>query len=80
MLAPLPEVVELYDLARDPFEKNNLAAEHPDRVAALRKRANELATTMAKSPLLLTEFEALRSRLALPPALPDQELDFNEEP
>jgi arylsulfatase A-like enzyme len=77
---PLPEVVELYNLAQDPSEKNNLAAEHPDKVAALQKRANELAATMAKSPLLLTEFQALRARLAMPPALPNEELDFNEEP
>ena len=34
------------------------------------KRANELATTRAKSMLLETEFEAMRRRLALPPALP----------
>ncbi|MCZ2341867.1 MAG: sulfatase [Bacteroidales bacterium] len=30
--------VELYDLAQDPDETRNLAAAHPDRVAALRKR------------------------------------------
>ena len=77
---PLPSVVELYNLAQDPSEKNNLAAENPEKVAALQKRANELAAAMAKSPLLLTEFQALRKRLAQPPALPDQELDFNEEP
>jgi len=77
---PLPEVVELYNLAQDPSETHNLAAEHPDAVAALQKRANELAAAMAKSPLLLTEFQALRARLAQPPALPNQELDFSEEP
>ena len=77
---PLPEVVELYNLAQDPSETHNLAAEHPDAVAALQKHANELAAAMAKSPLLLTEFQALRARLAQPPALPNQELDFSEEP
>jgi hypothetical protein len=50
----------------------------------LQKRANELAAVMAKSPLLQTEFQALRARLALPPALPNEplneELDFNQEP
>ena len=77
---PLPASVELYNIAQDPSEKHNLAAEHPEQVATLQKRANELAATMAKSPLLLTEFQALRKRLAMPPALPDAELDFNEEP
>jgi len=81
---PLPAVVELYNLAQDPSEKNNLAAENPEKVAALQQRANELAATMAKSPLLLTEFQALRARLALPPAFPNEplnrELDFNQEP
>ncbi|HUI26188.1 MAG TPA: arylsulfatase [Candidatus Kryptonia bacterium] len=77
---PLPAAVELYNVAQDPSEKNNLAADNPEKVAALQKRANELATTMAKSPLLLTEFQALRTRLAQPPALPNQELDFSEEP
>ncbi|HVN84760.1 MAG TPA: arylsulfatase [Candidatus Binatia bacterium] len=77
---PLPAVVELYNIAQDPSEKNNLAADNPEIVAALQKRANDLAGVMAKSPLLLTEFQALRARLKQPPALPNQELDFNEEP
>ena len=77
---PLPETVELYDIAQDPSERNNLAADNPDKVVTLKKRANELATTMAKSPLLQAEFQALRVRLAMPPALPNEELDFNEEP
>ncbi len=77
---PLPQVVELYNIKQDPSEKNNLAAENPDKVAALQKRANELAATMAQSPLLQTEFQAMRGRLKMPPALPDQALDLNEEP
>lgn len=77
---PLPQVVELYNVAQDPSETNNLAAENPDKVAALQKRANDLAAAMVKSPLLQAEFQALRARLAMPPALPNQELDFNEEP
>ena len=77
---PLPQVVELYNLAQDPSEKTNSAAEQPEKVAALQKRANELAVTMAKSPLLQAEFQALLKRLQVPPALPGEELDFNEEP
>jgi len=76
----LPSAVELYDVAHDPSEKNNLAAQHPDKVASLEKRANELAATMAKPMLLQAEFEAMRVRLAMPPALPGEELELNEEP
>jgi hypothetical protein len=32
---PLPATVELYNIAPDPSEKNNVAAEHPDIVASL---------------------------------------------
>jgi arylsulfatase A-like enzyme len=77
---PLPAAVELYNLAQDPSEKNNLAAENPERVAALQKRLNELAATMAKSPLLQAEFKAMLERLHLPPALPGEEFEFDEEP
>ncbi len=78
--APLPSVPELYNIAQDPSEKHNLAAENPDKVVALQKRVNELAGTMAKSPLLLTEFQAIMKRLAVPPALLGEEFEFNQEP
>ncbi len=76
---PLPSAVELYNIRQDPSEKNNLAAENPEKVTALQKRVNELAAGMAKPMLLRTEFKALRERLSLPPALPNEELQFNEE-
>jgi hypothetical protein len=38
-----------------------------------------LAATMAKSLLLQTEFNAMRKRLHMPPALPSEEAAFNEE-
>ena len=71
---PLPQVVELYDLARDPGEKDNLAAEHPDKVAALQKRVNALAAQMVPPMMVETEFKAMRQRLSLPPVLPDDAL------
>jgi arylsulfatase A-like enzyme len=67
---PLPQAIELYDIAKDPSEKNNVAAQHPEKVAALQKRAMELAAVMAKPLLLETEFKAVLERLAMPPALP----------
>lgn len=76
---PLPAAVELYNIAQDPSEKINLAAANPDKVTALQNRANELAATMAKPMLLQTEFGAMRQRLHMPPALPNEEDSFNEE-
>ncbi|MFO1114478.1 MAG: arylsulfatase [Beijerinckiaceae bacterium] len=75
----LPSAVELYNLRDDVSEKTNVAAANPDKVAALQKRANELAATAAKPLFLTTEFDAMRKRLAVPPALPGQELEFNTE-
>lgn len=76
---PLPSAVELYNIAQDPSEKNNLAAQNPAKVTELEKRANELAATMAKPFFIQTEFDAVRKRLALPPALPGEEVEFDEE-
>ena len=75
---PLPEAIELFNIAQDPYEKSNVAAANPDKVAALRKRANELAATAAKPLFMQTEFDALRERLHMPPALPGDELQFTE--
>ena len=41
---------------------------------ALQKRANELAAAQAKPLLLTTEFAAMKQRLKLPPALPDEDM------
>ena len=75
---PLPEVIELYNLASDPFEKTNVAAANPERVNALKKRANDLAATSAKPLFLQTEFTALRERLHLPPAFPADEFQLQD--
>jgi arylsulfatase A-like enzyme len=76
---PLPEVAELYDIAKDPGEKTDLAASQPAKVLALKQRANELASQQAKPLFLQAEFGAMRQRLHLPPALPGEEAAFNEE-
>ena len=77
---PLPSAIELYNIPQDPSEKSNVAADHPEKVAELQNRANELAATMAKPMLLQAEFKAMMQRLHLPPALPDEEFQFNQEP
>lgn len=48
----IPTSVELYNLATDPYEQNDLAAAHPDKVAAMQERLNELGREAAK-PLAL---------------------------
>jgi len=50
--ALIPTSVELYNLAEDPYEQNNVAAAHPDKVAALQARLNALGQESAK-PLAL---------------------------
>jgi arylsulfatase B len=67
----LPQKIELYDIAHDPSETNNLAAAHPDKVAALQQRINELASQAEKPILLQIEVKNIISRMHLSPALPD---------
>lgn len=75
----LPSVAELYNLVQDPSEKNDLAAQYPDKVAAMEKRINELAKQQEKPKVLVVEFQEMRKRLALPPALPGEELQLQDE-
>lgn len=76
----LPSSVELYNIATDPYEKTNVAAQHPDIVAKLQARANELASTMAKPLILQTEVPAMLQRIKLPPNLPPDLESLNLEP
>jgi arylsulfatase A-like enzyme len=76
---PLPSAVELYNIPQDPSEKSDVAAQNLEKVAELEKRANELAAAGVKSLLLQAEFKEMLKRLALPPALPGEEFEFNEE-
>jgi arylsulfatase A-like enzyme len=48
----IPTSVDLYNLREDPYEKNNLAAANPDKVAAMQDRLNALGKEAAK-PLAL---------------------------
>lgn len=75
----LPASVELYNIKEDPSEKTNVAEAHPDIVATLQKRINELAAESVKPQLLEIEFGAMRQRLSMPPAFPGEELQFNQE-
>jgi arylsulfatase A-like enzyme len=48
----IPTSVDLYNLAEDPDEKNNVANAHPEKVAAMQARLNDLGKESAK-PLAL---------------------------
>jgi len=76
---PLPASVELYNVTADPSEKNDVASRNPDKVMELEKRANELASVAVKPLLLQIEFQEFRKRLAVPPALPGEEFQFEDE-
>ena len=76
---PLPESRELYNIAQDPSEKNNLVASNPDKVASLQARVSELAKDAAKSMFLEAEFKATLKRVHEPPAFPGEELELNVE-
>ena len=39
---PLPSALELYDIGRDRYEKTNVADSHPEIVAQLQRRAEEV--------------------------------------
>jgi arylsulfatase A-like enzyme len=49
----LPSSVELYNLAEDPYEKNNVATAHPDKVAAMQARLETAGKESAKPLALL---------------------------
>jgi arylsulfatase A-like enzyme len=49
----IPTSVDLYNLAEDPYETNNLASAHPDKVAAMQERINALGKESAKSLALM---------------------------
>lgn len=76
----LPSSVELYNLTTDPAESNNLAAQHPEKVAALQKRISDLSTEAAKPLLLEAAFQAILHQFHLPPAFPGEEMELSQEP
>jgi arylsulfatase A-like enzyme len=75
----LPSSVELYNIPQDPSEKNNVAAQHPDIVATLQKRANELAAEGTKPLFLVEGFQVILKWAGEPPAFPGEELDLDTE-
>jgi len=69
----LPFSVELFDLAQDPSEKNNLAVQHPEKVAALQQRLDELAKESEKPLFLVDQFKVITKNMKGEPVLPSDE-------
>jgi len=66
----LPSSVDLYNLADDPSEKNNLADAHPDRVAAMQKRIDMLAKEAGKPLFLVDQFKVIMKNMSGEPLMP----------
>ncbi len=49
----IPSSVDLFNLAEDPYEKTNLAEQHPDRVAAMKAQIEALGREAAKPYALM---------------------------
>ena len=57
--APLPSRAELYDVAADPGETRDLAADRPTEVEKMRQRINGLAADMARSLFFQTTLKSI---------------------
>jgi len=78
--ATLPSSLELFDLAQDPGEKTNLAAQEPRKVAELQRRIEELARE-AVQPLIFTEaLGSVKPILFGSVVLPSDVADLEEQP
>jgi len=77
----LPSSVDLYNLAQDPSEKNNLAAANPDKVAAFQQRLGALAKESVKPLFLVDQFKVVMKNMNGEPVMPtDEEFDEADNP
>ncbi len=69
----LPSSVDLYNVAQDPSEQNNLAAANTDKVIAMQKRLDELAKSCAKPLFLVDQFKVVMKNMNGEPVMPIEE-------
>jgi arylsulfatase A-like enzyme len=69
----LPSSVDLYNLAQDPSEKNNLAAANPDKVAAMQRRLDALAKEAAKPLFLVDQMKVVMKNMNGEPVMATDE-------
>jgi arylsulfatase A-like enzyme len=73
----IPTSVDLYNLAEDPYEKNNVATAYPDKVAEMQKRIEAAGRESAKSQALLWILQtAMKSNV---PLLPTDEAFYTDD-
>ena len=76
----LPSRIELFNLAQDPSEKNNLAEKNPQKVAELQQRIQKLAQEAAQPLFLKDALGATKHVLFGSVATPDEEKDLEMQP
>jgi hypothetical protein len=76
--APLPAKLELFNIAEDPSEKNNLGGQNPEKLQELERRIEALAGEMAKSLFMQVTFQAYMGRHAGPPVFPNEDAFFEQ--
>lgn len=69
----LPSSVDLYDLSTDPSETKNVAAAHPEKVEAFKKRLDTLAKEASKPLFLTDQFKVITKNMQGEPVLPIDE-------
>ncbi len=72
--AALPQKIELFNLAEDKSEENDLAGQNADKVRDLQARIGQLAGEMAPPMLIM---EAVRLTFYVPPVTADPSVLFN---
>jgi len=76
---PLPSALELFNIAQDPTESTDVAATEPDKVIALKNRAEQLARESEKALFLVETQAAVMGMVKdTPPLLPNDEAYFTQ--
>jgi arylsulfatase B len=78
--ATLPSKVELFDLARDPEEKVNLAGKNAAQVAEMKERLEVLSRDAVPPLLLMESVPALKNLMMSTVALPDDARAVEDQP
>lgn len=65
--------MSLYNLEADPTESNNLAASHPELVAEMQGKINQVAKGAARPLFLIDQFKVVMFNMNGEPLLPTAE-------
>jgi arylsulfatase A-like enzyme len=75
----LPSSMELYNIAEDPSESKDVAAAHPEIVARLQKRMEELAKQSAKPLFVADRMGVAMKSLNGKPVMPSDDAYFEDD-